>query len=153
MTQVVFHGSHCRGRSFVKNNDLTPKGDALYSVTDVNISRASEPYMRCPREPSGDLQRKNQGRLRESPEEMVFSGNTSSHIAPPSETQPKRSGVIGPECCPSAIARSTMASWRGLTAWFRQPKQRLGVAEPSRTLRPSFTCLQESWTTPRLAYP
>jgi hypothetical protein len=49
MTQVVFHGSHCRRRSFVKDDDLTPKGDAMRKASGTVQGENAETDLSSPR--------------------------------------------------------------------------------------------------------
>src|SRR3990167_4847621 len=50
-------------------------------------------------------------------------------------------------------ARSTMASWKDSTVWYRQQRQRQGAIEHSKTSGPLSICLQENWTIAKSAYP
>src|SRR3990172_10578941 len=50
-------------------------------------------------------------------------------------------------------ARSTMASWKDSTVWYRQRRPRQGAIEHSKTSGPLSICLQENWTIAKSAYP
>src|SRR4030067_684658 len=50
-------------------------------------------------------------------------------------------------------ARSTRASWKDSTVWYRQRRPRQGAIEHSKTSGPLSICLQENWTIAKSAYP